>query len=103
MKKKGRKRSCFVGFVFWFVVLVLIFVGINSLLVKIDSYSVRKGYVESVVGNEVTVIDTSGTRWTWEDEKDTFHKWDKVKMLMDNNNTINTEKDDVILKITLDK
>ena len=103
MKKRGRKHNCFLGFIFWITVLVLIFVGLNSLLVKIDSYSVRKGYVESVEGNLVTVIDTSGTRWGWEEEKDTFHKWDKVKMLMDNNNTINTEKDDIILKISVDK
>lgn len=102
-KKRGRKHNCFLGFAFWLLMLVLFFVGMNCVLVKVDSYSVRKGYVESTEGNIVRIVDTSGTVWEWEQEKEDFHKWDKVKLLMNNNNTTNTEKDDIILKITIDK
>ena len=101
-KKRGR-RNCFLGFAFWMLVLVLFFVGMNCVLVKVDSYSVRKGYVESAERNLVRIVDTSGTVWEWEEEKDVWNKWDKVKLYMNNNNTTNTEKDDIILKITLDK
>ena len=82
------------------ILVVLFNMGLN----KLDSYSVRKGWVESVEGNLVTIIDTSGTAWEWcLDEGQVLNKWDKVKMKMDNNHTTTTEKDDIILKLSVDK
>ena len=91
----------FVGCV---VLLVLALVGLNTVLTKADSFVVRKGYVETVEGNCVMIIDRAGCVWEWTAEDgEEFHAWDNVTLRMDNNNTINTEKDDIILKITIDK
>ena len=90
-------------FVGLFILVVLAFVGLNTILTKVDSYVVRKGYVENVEENTVRIIDTAGCVWIWEaEEGETFNPWDKVIMKMDNNNTTTTEKDDIILKITID-
>lgn len=97
------KRSRGVAFVLGFVLIVVCFVGFNALLTKADSFVVRKGYVENVEDNVVTIVDTTGTMWKWEQDEQTFDRWDNVKMIMDNNNTTSTEKDDIILKVRLDK
>ena len=93
-----------IKFVGLFVLVILAFVGLNCVLTKADSFVVRKGYVESIEDNVLKIIDTAGCVWEWEvGEGELFYRWDNVKMTMDNNNTTNTEKDDIILKIRLDK
>ena len=97
------KRSRGVAFVLGFVLVVVCFVGFNALLTKADSFVVRKGYVENVEDNVVTIVDTTGTMWKWEQDEQTFDRWDNVKMIVDNNNTTSTKEDDIILKVRLDK
>ena len=97
------KRSRGVAFVLGFVLIVVCFVGFNALLTKADSFVVRKGYVENVEDNVVTIVDTTGTMWKWEQDEQTFDRWDNVKMIVDNNNTTSTKEDDIILKVRLDK
>lgn len=93
-----------VSFALDILLITVLFVLLNMGLNKLDSYSVRKGYVENVEGNLVTIIDTSGTAWEWYlNEGQVLNRWDKVKMKMDNNNTTHTEKDDIILKLSVDK
>lgn len=93
-----------IKFVGMFVLVVLAFVGLNCVLTKADSFVVRKGYVENVENNVVSIIDRAGCVWEWTaEEGEDFHRWDNVTLRMDNNNTTNTEKDDIILKITIDK
>jgi len=97
------KRSRGVAFVLGFVLVVVCFVGFNVLLTKADSFVVRKGYVENVEDNVVTIVDTTGTMWKWEQNEQILNRWDNVKMIMDNNNTTSTKEDDIILKVRLDK
>ena len=97
------ERERGVGFIFWFIVIALMFGVINLTLTKIDSYVVRRGCIETIENNTITIVDTSNTLWQYVDEKGKFNKWDNVKIVINNNNTINTIEDDVILKITLDK
>ena len=97
------KRSRGVAFVLGFVLIVVCFVGFNALLTKADSFVVRKGYIENVEDNVVTIVDTTGTMWKWEQDEQTFDRWDNVKMIVDNNNTTSTKEDDIILKVRLDK
>ena len=93
-----------VSFALDILLITVLFVLLNMGLNKLDSYSVRKGYVENIEGNLVTIIDTSGTAWEWcLDEGQVLNKRDKVKMKMNNNHTTHTEKDDIILKLTVDK
>lgn len=97
------RRSRGVAFVLGFVLIVVCFVGFNALLTKADSFVVRKGYVENVGNGLVRIVDTTGTVWYWEQKEQTFDRWDNVKMIVDNNNTISTKEDDIILKVRLDK
>lgn len=83
-----------------FIALVITFICYR----KIDSYVVRHGYVESNNNGIIRIIDTSGTVWEWEEEAgEHFEKWDDVKLIMNNNHTIDTIEDDKIEKIKLDK
>ena len=70
----------------------------------IDRIVVRKGQVESVKGEVVTIVTNCGTAWEWGEEKgESFKTGDKVKLVMDNKGTLNILEDDVILKIVVDK
>lgn len=92
-----------VNFIVSIVLIVLAFIGLNCVLTKLDSYVVREGYIKTIEGETIKIIDTSGTMWEWEEEKEgKFNKWDNVKLIMDNNNTLDTLEDDVILRITID-
>lgn len=98
MRNKGS------DFIILFVLVFFALIGFNCVLNKIDSYIIREGYVESIDNNTLTIVDTTGTVWIWKEKKEgQFNKWDNVKLVMDNHNTLNTIEDDIILKIKLDK
>lgn len=82
------------------ILLTLLFVGIYFA----DGIVVRKGQVESVEGNVVTIVTNCGTAWEWGlEEREYFKEGDKVKLVMYNKDTEKILEDDVILKIVVDK
>lgn len=82
------------------ILLVVLFVGIYFA----NGIVVRKGQVESVEGNVVTIVTNCGTAWKWGLEgREYFKEGDKVKLVMYNKDTEKVLEDDVILKIVIDK
>lgn len=82
------------------ILLAMLFIGIYFA----DGIVVRKGQVESVEGNVVTIITNCGTVWEWGlEERECFKEGDKVKLVMYNKDTEKVLEDDVILKIVVDK
>ena len=82
------------------ILLVMLFIGVYFA----NGIVVRKGQVESVEGNVVTIVTNYGTAWEWGLEKrEHFKEGDKVKLVMYNKDTEKVLEDDVILKIVVDK
>lgn len=82
------------------ILLAVLFIGIYFA----DGIVVRKGQVESVEGNVVTIVTNCGTAWEWGlEEREYFKEGDKVKLVMYNKDTEKVLEDDVILKIVVDK
>ena len=95
MNKRDKKLVIIFG-----IIAFVLFV----ICLKEDAIVNRKGYVESVENSIVTIIDTTGNVWEWEEEEgECFNKGDAVKVRMNNNHTINTIEDDIIVKIVIDK
>lgn len=65
----------------------------------------RTAYVEQVGGGVVRFIDGHGNLWEWEEEEnESFHLGEKVKLTFHNNHTDEIVEDDIILKVeTIEK
>lgn len=86
------------------IILVIAVIILMWFCFSIDRIVVRKGQVESVKGEVVTIVTNCGTAWEWGEEKgESFKTGDKVRLVMDNKGTLNILEDDVILKIVVDK
>ena len=87
------------------IILIIVFIILMLFCFCImDRIVVRKGQVESVKDEVVTIVTSCGTAWKWGEEKEgSFKTGDKVKLIMDNKGTLNILEDDVILKIVVDK
>ena len=82
------------------ILLAMLFVGICFA----DKIVIRKGQIESIEGNVVTIVTNCGTAWEWGlEERECFKEGDKVKLVMYNKDTEKVLEDDVILKIVVDK
>lgn len=82
------------------ILLAVLFVGIYFA----NGIVVRKGQIESVKGNVVTIVTNCGTAWEWSlEEKEYFKEGDKVTLIMYNKDTEKILEDDIILKIVVDK
>lgn len=73
---------------------------VNSVNTRID----RRGIVTNIEGQVVEITDNGGTIWAWEcEEGEEFTKGEHVILVMNNNKTEETEEDDIIVKIKVDK
>lgn len=82
------------------ILLVMLFIGVYFA----NGIVIRKGQVESVEGNVVTVVTNYGTAWKWDlEEREYFEEGDKVTLIMYNKDTEKILEDDIILKIVVDK
>lgn len=102
-KERGKKMNKGVGFILTIVVLVTMFVSVNTGLTFVDNITVRECEVECLVNNVAYFCDTEGNVWGWEcDKREGYHLGQKVCLVMNTNNTKEL-KDDFILKIKLDR
>ncbi len=86
------------------IITISILVFIFALVSKVDRTNYREGYVNSNDNGIITIVDSVGEEWEWEEEEGQhFNKGDNVILTMDNNNTIDKIEDDIILKIKVDK
>ena len=92
-----------VKFILGMVLIVSVFVVINTGLTFVDNTIVRECEVECFEDNVVYFRDEQGNIWGWELGKhEGYHLGQKVSLLMNTNNTKEL-KDDFILKVRLDK
>ena len=86
------------------IITISILVFVFVLVSKVDRTNYREGYVNSNDNGIITIVDSVGEEWEWEEEEGQhFNKGDNVILTMDNNNTIDKIEDDIILKIKVDK
>lgn len=79
------------------MVMVVLFVVIISLFGYSQTHYTRTGKIQSVVADELRIIDTTGNIWIFYGEG--FRKNDNVKMTMYNNHTDLEITDDIIEKV----
>lgn len=92
-----------IKFIISILVIVSVFVGINTVLTFIDNTIVRECEVECFVDNDVVFCDCNGNLWGWKlGNNEGYHLGQKVSLIMNTNNTKEL-KDDFILKIKVDK
>lgn len=85
------------------LVIVVLILGVFRIMVKVDRTYTRQATVVSVENNVIMFEDTTGNVWEWVDKGYKYNVGDQVRMMMDNNSTIDVIEDDEIVKITLDK
>lgn len=87
------------------ITMIILIAIVWILFVKcIDSRVDKKGYIYSIDNNVITVVDLAGDAWEWElEEGEEFTVGQHVILVMKDNGTKENEKDDIILKIKLDK
>ena len=83
-------------------IVVMTVVGAATIK-AVDNTVVRDAQVYQMDNEIVTFEDSVGNLWDWEiEEGESFEEGQKVRLVMDTNETIDTAEDDVILKIRLD-
>lgn len=69
----------------------------------VDNTITRDAQVYQINDEIVTFEDSVGNLWDWEiEEGESFEEGQKVRLIMDMNETVDIVEDDVILKIRLD-
>jgi len=102
-KERSKKMSKGAKFILEILLIVSVFVMINTGLTFVDNTIVRECEVECFEDNVVYFRDEQGNIWGWElGKNEGYHLGQKVSLLMNTNNTKEL-KDDFILKIKVDK
>lgn len=88
------KKEVAVKVVFIIIIIIVLF----KLSIIVNSSIVKDGYVVDVEDKLITVEDIQGKEWQYITNKK-FIINDKVSIVIDNNNTEDDEKDDIVKRI----
>lgn len=100
-KRKGESKM--LSTVVKTVVIVVMTVVGAATVKTVDNTVTRDAEVYQINDEVVTFEDSVGNLWDWEiEEGESFEEGQKVRLIMDMNETVDIIEDDVILKIRLD-
>lgn len=89
-----KKRDLITG-----LMLAIVFIAIALFICsKVESKVVRKGTIVEQQGNDLTIWDDTGNEWNYV-TKEEFKDNQRVKVVINNNRTIDNLDDDVIIKV----
>lgn len=80
------------------ILFIIIFIIIFKICGIVESTNIKKGYVTNIEERLITIEDTQGKEWQYVTNKKLAIN-DKVSIVIDNNNTEDNEKDDIVKKV----